>query len=211
MKEGTIKYVIVILVALLSYTVIERILRHFSVLKSNRDPLWSGVWYYLYGICLLVSLLAIRPIDFVFKIPSRIGFSLLIIGVMMLFLLLNLKEGNKIYYPTADNILKCVNFSVIQPLFEEVAFQGIILPILAFLFKEYFRAEIIIAIDGILFALFRKNCWSFIKESSVTYFFIQGGIFAYIAYTTQSIWLLVIYRVLLNITITVYKNKKAKA
>jgi len=67
--EEIIKYVIVILFVLLSYTIIERMLFHFSVLKNN-DQLWSGVWYYLYGICLLVSVLIIRPIDFVFKVPS---------------------------------------------------------------------------------------------------------------------------------------------
>lgn len=64
-------------------------------------------------------------------------------------------------------------------------------------------------IDGILFALFRKNCWSFIKEISVMYFFIQGGTFAYIAYTTQFIWFSVICRVLSGVTIIVYKNKEA--
>jgi len=211
--EEIIKYVIVILFVLLSYTIIERMLFHFSVLKNN-DQLWSGVWYYLYGICLLVSVLIIRPIDFVFKVPSgKIGFAFFIIGVMMLFLLLNLKEGKRMYYPKSDDLLECFHFSVIQPLFEEIAFRGIILPILIFFFKGYFRTELILLMSGLLFTLFHRNYWLFVKANIKIYFnfFFLGYILAYIAYTTQSIWISVLYHVLLNGTITVYKNKKVKA
>ena len=120
---------IILIFVMISYTVTEKLLRHFSVIKGSVQ-LWSGVWYYLWGICLLASLLIIRPIDLVFRIPVNFDSVIGMIVIIILFLSISLKKGSNAYCPKSNELLKCIHFSIILPLFEETAFRGIILPIL---------------------------------------------------------------------------------
>lgn len=200
-------YFIVLAIALCSYTIIEKLLRCFSIIQSS-DQLWSTIWYYLWGLCLLLSVVLISPNDFVFKVPVNIGSVIGVIIVLLIFIFMSIRNNTVVYYPKTSNLLKCINFSIFLPIFEEVAFRGIILPVLIILLSEYVKIEIILLLNGLLFSLFHRNYWSFVQKHFGMFmiFFSYGYLFSYISYSTQSIWLSVFTHIMINGGITVYKN-----
>lgn len=200
-------YFIVLIFVLCSYTIIEKLLRHFSIIKC-KVQLWSTIWYYLWGSCLLLAVSIISPNDFVFKIPVDIRSIIGVIIIMLLFIFASVKNNTSVYYPKASEPLKCIHHSIVLPIFEEVAFRGIILPILIILLDKYVTIEIVLLLNGLLFALFHRNYWSFTKEHFGMYimFLLDGYLLSYVTYSTQSILMSVFTHIMINGGITAYKN-----
>lgn len=117
------------------------------------------------------------------------------------------KSNKNIYYPSYDNKIRCINFSITQPIFEEIAFRGIILPITIPLLENNFYMLIIL--NGFLFMLFHLNYWSY-KDGIQLFleFFLVGMFFANIVIITNSIIYSVVCHILTNSCFTILGNQR---
>ena len=202
-------YLIAIVVTFFSYGILEKVFRRFFP-KLIPHQLWSSVLYYAWGLVLLIIYFTAVPYDLILKMPinNKTGIYSVLGALMILrFLYINNVDC---YYPTKDKKLKCFHYGIVLPIFEEVAFRGLILPMTIYLIGDH--AIIIIALNAVLFMLFHLNYWSFKKAYLMKYvnFLLTGVVFIYITILTNSI----IYAILIHIIIdggnTLYRNWAVK-
>lgn len=162
------------------------------------------------GLPLLIVYLIVTPNDYIIKSPinNKIGIVFLLCFIIStIFVCI----GNQnVYYPHKDNKLKCFHYGVIQPIFEEVAFHGLILPMTIYLLGDH--TIMIILLNGVIFMLFHLNYWSFEKKYRFMFlnFLITGLLFIYMTLVTQSIVYSILCHVIVNGGNTLYRNWKDK-
>ncbi|WBW98236.1 CPBP family intramembrane glutamic endopeptidase [Oceanirhabdus sp. W0125-5] len=204
-----ILYLLLIIVILFSYKILEKYFERFfpRIIKSQ---LWDSKGYYSWGLVLLIVYLIIRPKDYLFKLPINNKEGLIVVFCFALFTLFLCIQNPNSYYPRKSNKLRCVHFGVVQPIFEEVAFRGLILPMTIFLIGDNFN--MIMLTNGIMFMLFHINYWSFEKRHFNLFFnfFFMGLFFTYVALITQSIFYSTICHIIGNGGYTVYRNWRDK-
>lgn len=133
---NNIAYLVLIGVIMFSYNILESIIKKFFP-KLVKDQLWASIGYYLWGLVLLIVYLIIRPNDYIIKNPinNELGIKFILFFIISTIIIC-IKNPN-VYYPKKSNKLKCFHYGVIQPIFEEVAFRGLILPHSLFHFVPY--------------------------------------------------------------------------
>lgn len=198
-------YLILIVVILFSYKTMESFFKRFLPKLVNYQ-LWESIGYYFWGLLLLIAYLIVRPNDYIIKSPinNKLGIQFILIFIIStLFICIKNPNG---YYPRKDNKLRCFHFGIIQPIFEEVAFRGLILPMTIYLLG--YNAIMIILLNGVIFMLFHLNYWSFEKETLFMFlnFLIIGLAFIYITIMTQSIIYSILCHIIVNGGNTLYRN-----
>ncbi|MBU5591315.1 CPBP family intramembrane metalloprotease [Clostridium sp. MSJ-4] len=198
-------YLILIGIILFSYTILESIVKKIFP-SLGKDQLWANVGYYSWGLVLLIIYLIIRPMDYITKIPINniLGISF-IISFSVVTIFICIKDPN-VYYPRKNNKLKCFHYGVIQPILEEVAFRGLILPMTIYLSGN--NTSLIILLNSFIFMFFHLNYWSLEKKHKKLFinFFMLGLFFNYIAIGTQSIFYGVLCHIIVNGGNTLYRN-----
>lgn len=176
--------------------------------KLGKDQLWTNQGYYLWGLILLIVYLIIKPYDYIVKKPinNEVGIVFIVIYLVVAFFVC--KAGLDFYYPKKSNKLKCFHYGVIQPIFEEIAFRGLILPMTIQLLGNNF--SIVIWINGIIFMVFHWNYWSLNKKNINLFlnFLCVGLSFAYLSFKTQSILYSIIGHIIINSCNVIYRNYK---
>jgi hypothetical protein len=204
-KMDKIIYLILIVVILFSYKTMESFFKRFFPKLVNYQ-LWESIGYYFWGLLLLIAYLIARPNDYIIKSPinNKLGIQFILIFIISTMYIC-IKNPN-VYYPRKDNKLRCFHYGVIQPIFEEVAFRGLILPMTIYLLG--YNAIMIILLNGVIFMLFHLNYWSFEKEALFMFlkFLIIGLAFIYITIMTQSIIYSILCHIIVNGGNTLYRN-----
>jgi len=194
-------YLILIITIIFSYRIFENIFN-----KLGNDQLWTNRGYYCWGLVLLVIYFIVRPNDYVFKTPinNKIGIKFILFFLTSTFFICI--TNLNVYYPKKINKLKCFHYGVIQPIFEEIAFRGLILCMTINLLA--IDESIIILLNGIIFMAFHLNYWSFKKENIKLFlnFLALGILFNYITLITHSIIYSIVCHIIMNGGITVYRN-----
>lgn len=200
-------YLILMVIIIFSYKQLENIFKKFFN-KSINYQLWESKGYYAWGLILLIIYLVVNPIDYIVKVPvnNKWGImAILYVGISTIFTCI---YNINIYYPRKSNKFRCFHYGVMQPIFEEVAFRGLILPMTVYILGDH--AEAIILLNGIIFMAFHLNYWSFNKENVSMFFsfLIIGVYFSYIALITQSIIYPILCHIIINGGNTLYRNLK---
>lgn len=202
-----IAYLIIIFIILFSYKALEKFFKKkFPMLIKYQ--LWDSVFYYFWGLILLVVYLIVKPIDYIIKYPVNNEFGIrciLYIAISTVFVCI---YNENAYYPPRNGKLRCFHYGVVQPIFEEVAFRGLILPITVYLLGNH--ANIIILLNGVIFMLFHLNYWSIEKKTLLMFFgfLIFGLYFTYLTLVTQSIIYSILCHIIVNGGNTLYRNWK---
>jgi membrane protease YdiL (CAAX protease family) len=200
---------IIVLIAIFSYTFLDYMIPKVWP-KSEKKQLWSGNGAFLWGGILLVTCFILRQSEYVFKLPINHQVGIQIIILVIIGTIHNGYRNKKTYYPSKSNMKKCLNYSIFQPIFEEIAFRGLLLPVTINLFSGVLSSSWIISLNAIAFTLFHRNYWGFCKEHINNYygFFFVGLMLTYTAYENQSIVYAIVAHILINGTNTLYGNWK---
>lgn len=202
-------YLILIVVMIFSYRILEDILEKLFP-DLGKDQLWATEGYYLWGLVLFIIYFIVKPNDYIMKIPinNKNGI-MFILAFMISTIFICIKDSN-VYYPKKTNKLKCFHYGVVQPIFEEIAFRGLILPMTIYLLGNSFSGAILL--NGIIFMLFHLNYWSFKKKTANMFlgFLALGLCFSYITVMTQSIIYSILCHIIINGGNTLYRNFNVK-
>jgi CAAX prenyl protease-like protein len=206
-------YLMAIFGIMISYKIMEIFFKRFFPKLINFD-LSSSICYYFWGLVLLSVYLIVRPNDYVTKIPinNKSGIIFLIFFTIGVFFAFIYNQDPNVYYPKKEEKLICFNHGIILPIFEEVAFRGLILPMTVCLLGN--QGYIIILLNGFLFMLFHLNYYWPIKKELLPLFFnflVLGIYFSYLALITESIVYSTLCHIILNGGYTLYKNWKTQS
>lgn len=119
-------YLILLGVMMFSYKILENIFMKLFP-KLGKDQLWTNQGYYLWGLVLLIIYFIVRPNDYIIKSPINNEMGIKFILFFIISTIFICIKNLNVYYPKKTNKLKCFHYGVIQPIFEEVAFRGLIL------------------------------------------------------------------------------------
>lgn len=190
-----------------SYTIIEVLLRKSDVSFIRNKRLWETQGYYMWGLVLMLSYYIVPSQQLFIKSPINNFGAIIFTIVYIAYLVVIFFYNKESYYPKQKKTMKSVHYCIIQPIFEEIAFRGIILPLTDILLC--INSINIIILNAILFTLFHINYWSISSKNLKRFnqFYFYGLIFGGIALYTKSIFYSLIWHIMLNGGYTLYMRK----
>lgn len=207
---------IIILIALFSYTIIEYMMKRWGKLGST-EKLWSSHWAFLWG-GILLALIFLQPGPsqpfgaIMFAKDALVHIVRWVIGLLLFYYFSNfIFQGDVASHWKS---LKFFNFSLVNPIFEEILFRGIILTSLLNSLPNAKYEELLVMVSSLLFAFFHLNYEDKISRALLNryYFFrlimifVVGNAIGYLVLLTGSIWMSILMHILINTVGTVYYN-----
>lgn len=196
-----------IVIILFSYKILEKIL-HKLFPKIVKRQLWDSLGYYIWGLLLLGIYLYVKPIDYIISKPVNNSYGVIVTIIVIIVTVYGCVSDPNVYYPRKTGKLRCIHYSIIQPIFEEVAFRGLILPMMMPLLGN--NGNILMLVNAALFMGFHLNYWSYNKENQRMFigFLLIGMALGYVTLMTESIVYAVICHIIINGGNTLYRNLK---
>ncbi|CAM3540309.1 CPBP family intramembrane glutamic endopeptidase [Marinicrinis lubricantis] len=194
-----------------SHSIIKGIAAKVAQALGNRQA--SRYFVYIWGIAAIAAALFMQN-NFVYRLPTvdrTVILAALTIAIVNLFVA---KYSG--YRPVGR--LNVINFIVFYPIFEEVVFRGLILPVLneifpyAFMEIAYLPVSFSVIISAFLFAIAHFQYYQFGRLSIryMSFAFIGGIFFGAIANVTQSILIPVLLHIEYNLLSACYSFKYDK-
>lgn len=173
----------------------------YQIIDKTYQPLngfWSDPLYILYSaIYVMFAYITIPTLKELISIEEFIAQPAQIFFVLLSYTLVILMYSNQMIVPR--RLFGKVNLGLIQPIFEEVVFRGVILFKLRNLLPNWPLIYIAL-INAAIFSLYHLNYWRpFLKHKRrYFYFFLHGYVFAYLALSFNSILFSVLAHVYMN-------------
>lgn len=212
-------YEMLMLGALLAAVLISFSFKIVEWITGLFDKRFLRYTIYTWGILLIAASLFIKE-NYVFHLPRNI---LTVLPLCLIILLINLLISRQSGYSPVG-LFNCINFVITYPVFEEIAFRGLILPILVRhqSLGERFALELgnglfpklslAVIITAVLFAVSHLQYYKLNAESiRFMLFAVSGGLFfGVIAQATESILLTIPLHMAFNASAALYAYSAAK-
>ncbi|WP_069201746.1 CPBP family intramembrane glutamic endopeptidase [Bacillus niameyensis] len=206
-----ITIIVLVMVLTFSYAIINGILSKITNAVGN---IYVGKYsIYIWGVFALAAAFLVQD-NFVYKLPLMDRRVIFVCFAILLFNIFIAKYSG--YKPIGRYNL--INFVIFFPLFEEIIFRGLVLPILNNSFQHvvieiaYLPVTIAVIISAFLFSIAHLQYYE-LDKLSVRYMcfaFVGGILFGAIADYTQSIVIPVLLHIGFNLLSACYSIRQQK-